>query len=97
MGDSFGCASLRIRRWGLVGCCDGQYSCNCNIVGRKDDILLPVRCPSNGYLLLVSWNAVEELTCVVVLAEVGDSSCTIGELEVCAIEFAREVLGYRAA
>jgi hypothetical protein len=58
---------------------------------------LPVRGPSNRHLLLVSRDTGEELACIVVLAEVGDSSCAIEELEVCAIELAREVLSYAAA
>jgi hypothetical protein len=41
-------------------------------------------------LLLVSRDTGEELACIVVLAEVGDSSCAIEELEVCAIELARD-------
>jgi hypothetical protein len=56
------------------------------------DLLLPVRCPSNGYLLLVSWNTIEELTSVVVFAEVRDPSCCIERHKVRSIELAREVL-----
>ena len=59
--------------------------------------VLPIAGPGDVELGFVSGNTVEELTSIVVLAEIGNAGCSVDRHEVRAVEVAGEVFGDGAA